>query len=379
MGIPFLDLQAEYRALQGELDAAVHRVLESGHFVLGPEVQALQEELARFCGTRFAWGVASGTDALRLALAALEVGPGHEVITTPFTFVATANTISRAGARPVFVDIQPDTLNLDPAHLEAAITTRTRAIVPVHLFGHPADMAPILETAGRYGIPVIEDAAQAIGARYRGRVVGSMGVVGCFSFYPTKNLSAYGDGGLVVTDDPDLAAALDVLRNHGRRRGSLYYYDRVGFNSRLDELQAAILRVKLRHLPAWTERRREIAALYNALLAQAPVTLPVEAEGVYHVYHQYTIRAPQRDALQEALAREGIATMIYYPLPLHLQALYRGLGLAEGSLPEAERAAREVLSLPIYPQMTDQQVVQVAQAVCRFYGVPCPAREGVVV
>jgi len=203
--------------------------------------------------------------------------------------------------------------------------------------------------------------------------------VGCFSFYPTKNLSAYGDGGLVVTDDPDLAAALDVLRNHGRRRGSLYYYDRVGFNSRLDELQAAILRVKLRHLPAWTERRREIAALYNALLAQAPVTLPVEAEGVYHVYHQYTIRAPQRDALQEALAREGIATMIYYPLPLHLQALYRGLGLAEGSLPEAERAAREVLSLPIYPQMTDQQVVQVAQAVCRFYGVPCPAREGVVV
>ncbi|MGC8838052.1 MAG: DegT/DnrJ/EryC1/StrS family aminotransferase [Anaerolineae bacterium] len=374
MGIPFLDLQAEYRALRGELDAAVHRVLESGHFVLGPEVQALQEELARFCGTRFAWGVASGTDALRLALAALEVGPGHEVITTPFTFVATANTISRAGARPVFVDIRPDTLNLDPAHLEAAITTRTRAIVPVHLFGHPADMDPILEIAGRYGIPVIEDAAQAIGARYGDRAVGSMGAVGCFSFYPTKNLSAYGDGGLVVTQDPDLAAALDVLRNHGRRRGSLYFYDRVGFNSRLDELQAAILRVKLRHLPAWTERRRAIAALYHELLAQAPVVLPVEVEGVYHVYHQYTIRAPQRDALQEALAREGIATMVYYPLPLHLQALYRGLGLAEGSLPEAERAAQEVLSLPIYPQMTDEQVLQVAQAVCRFYGVPCPER-----
>lgn len=372
MGIPFLDLRAEYRALREELEEAVHRVLESGQFVLGPELQALQEELARFCGTRFAWGVASGTDALRLALAALGVGPGHEVITTPFTFVATANTISRAGARPVFVDIRPDTLNLDPAHLEAAITTRTRAIVPVHLFGHPADMDPVLEIAGRCGIPVIEDAAQAIGARYGGRVVGSMGAVGCFSFYPTKNLSAYGDGGLVVTQDPDLAAVLDVLRNHGRQRGTLYYYDRVGFNSRLDELQAAILRVKLRHLPAWTERRRAIAALYNQLLAQAPVRLPVEREGVYHVYHQYTIRAPKRDALAEALAREGIATMIYYPLPLHLQALYQGLGLAKGALPEAERAAQEVLSLPLYPQMTDQQVVQVARAVCRFYGAPCP-------
>lgn len=372
MDIPFLDLQAEYRSLQAEIDAAVHRVLERGQFVLGPEVHALQEEMARLCGTRFAWGVASGTDALRLALAALGVGPGHEVITTPFTFVATANTISRAGARPVFVDIRPDTFNLDPEQVEAAITARTRAIVPVHLFGHPADMDAILQVAQRHGIPVLEDAAQAVAARYGERTVGSLGAMGCFSFYPTKNLSAYGDGGLVVTDDPDLAATLDVLRNHGRRRGSLYYYDRVGFNSRLDELQAAILRVKLRHLPAWTERRRAIAARYSQLLAQAPVTPPVERPGVYHVYHQYTIRAPRRDALQEHLSQAGIATMIYYPLPLHLQTMYRELGMKEGSLPEAERAAREVLSLPIYPQMTNEQVEYVARAICQFYGAPLP-------
>ncbi|MGQ9586669.1 MAG: DegT/DnrJ/EryC1/StrS family aminotransferase [Anaerolineae bacterium] len=373
MSISVLDLRTQYALLREEIDEAVGRVLASGQFILASEVAAFEKEIADFCGTRFAWGVASGTDALRLTLAALGVGPGDEVITTPFTFVATANTISRAGGRPIFVDIDPQTFNLDPAHLEAAVTPRTRAIVPVHLFGQPAAMGPILEIARRHDLPVVEDAAQAIGALYEGRPVGSLAAVGCFSFHPTKNLGAYGDGGLVVTDDPNLAQVLDVLRNHGRQSSRFgYYYDRIGFCSRLDEIQAAILRVKLRHLPAWNARRREIAALYNDLLAQAPVTLPVEAAGTTHVYHQYTIRAPRRDDLQQALAEEGIRSTVYYPLPLHLQVMYQSLGLKEGSLPEAERAAREVLSLPIYPELTDEQVATVAEAICRFYGVPSP-------
>jgi len=373
MQVPVLNLKAQYATLQPEIDEAVGRVLASGQFILGPEVRAFEREMADFCGTRFAWGVASGTDALRLSLAALGIGPGDEVITTPFTFVATANTISRAGAQPVFVDIDPATFNLDPEQLEPAITEKTRAIVPVHLYGQPAGIGRIQEIARRHGLAVIEDAAQAIGALWEGRPAGSLGTVGCFSFYPTKNLGAYGDAGLLVTDDPDLAATLDVLRNHGRCNAK-YLYDCIGFNSRLDELQAAILRVKLRRLPAWSTRRREIAALYGRLLSPAPVTLPAEAEGVTHVYHQYTIRAPRRDALQEALAAEGIGTAIYYPVPLHLQTMYRDLGLVEGAFPEAERAAQEALSLPIYAELTDAQVRTVGRAICQFYGVQPPER-----
>ncbi|NLE77074.1 MAG: DegT/DnrJ/EryC1/StrS family aminotransferase, partial [Chloroflexi bacterium] len=295
---------------------------------------------------------------------------GDEVITTPFTFVATANTISRAGARPVFVDIDPTTFNLDPARVEQAITARTRAIVPVHLYGQPAEMAPLLELAQARGLATVEDAAQAIGARYRGQPVGALGQIGCFSFYPTKNLGAYGDAGLVTTNDPGLAEGLDTLRRHGGRGN--YYHERVGYNSRLDELQAAVLRVKLRHLPAWNERRRAIARRYSQALQAAPVGLPVEAAGTEHVYHQYTIRAPQRDKLRQALAAEGIGSMVYYPLPLHRQEMYRSLGLGLGSYPQAERAADEVLSLPIYAELADAQVDEVAQAICRFYGVPFP-------
>lgn len=365
MAVPVLDLQAQYRTIRQEINTAIQQVLDSGHFILGPNVKALEQEIAQVCGCEYGIGVASGTDALRLAMDALQIGPGDEVITTPFTFIATANTISRAGARPVFVDIDPRTFNLDPALVERAITSRTKALLPVHLFGQLADMAGLMELATRYHLPVIEDSAQAIGATYQGQPACSFGAVGCLSFYPTKNLGAYGDGGLAVTRNPEIAAQLDVLRRHGGR--VKYYHERLGYNSRLDELQAAILRVKLRHLDAWNEARRQIAARYNELLADSPLTLPYEAPGAYHVYHQYTVRAPRREALRASLKERGIGTMIYYPLPLHLQEMYAGLGLPEGSLPEAERAAREVLSLPIYPEMTAEQVQEVAGAIRQFY------------
>ncbi|MDW8318567.1 MAG: DegT/DnrJ/EryC1/StrS family aminotransferase [Anaerolineae bacterium] len=364
--IPILDLKAQYTALREEIHQALDAVLESGNFVLGPDVRALEEEVAAYCGCAYGVGVASGTDALRLCFAALGIGPGDEVITTPFTFVATANTISRSGATPVFVDIDPLTYNLDPEAVAAAVTPRTKAIVPVHLYGQPADMDPILEIAERYGLAVIEDAAQAIGAEYKGRRAGSMGLCGCLSFYPTKNLGAYGDAGMVVTNDPALAERVDVLRRQGGK--TKYYHDVVGFNSRLDTVQAAILRVKLRHLERWQEARRQIARRYDALLADLPVTTPYVRPDVRHVYHQYTIRAPQRDALVEHLQRQGIGTMIYYPLPLHRQKLYADLGLAEGSLPHSEAAAREVLSLPMYPELTAEQQVQIASAIAAFYG-----------
>ena len=366
MKIPILDLKAQYQAIREEMDAAVLGVLESGHFVLGPNVKALEQEVAHFCGCDYGVGMASGTDALRLAMDALEIGPGDEVITTPFTFIASANTISRAGARPVFVDIEPDTYNLSPAKVEAAITGRTKAILPVHLYGQLVDMDALMELAVRYHLPVLEDSAQAIGATYRDQAACSFGMIGCLSFYPTKNLGAYGDAGMAVTCNPDMAQKLDVLRRHGGR--VKYYHERVGYNSRLDEIQAAVLRVKLRHLKDWTAARRRVAARYNELLAGLPVTTPQERPHMRHVYHQYTIRAPRRDALKAFLQDQGISTMIYYPLPLHLQEMYAGLGQGEGSFPEAERAAQEVLSLPIYPELTESQIVQVANAVSRFYG-----------
>jgi len=365
MTVSVLDLPTQYQAHREEIDRAILDVVAGGHFILGPNVRSLEEEIAAYTHCRYGIGLASGTDALRLALAALDIGPGDEVITTPFTFVATASTISHAGATPVFVDIDPRTYNLVPALVEEAITPRTRAIVPVHLFGQPAEMAPILDIARKHNLRVIEDAAQAIGAEEQGRRVGSLGDIGCFSFYPTKNLGAYGDGGMVTTNDPEIAEKVRILRNHGSRER--YQNEVLGFNSRLDEIQAAVLRVKLRYLEEWTARRRQIAALYTELLAHTAVTTPYERPEVRHVYHQYTIRAPRRDELRTYLQEQGIGTMVYYPTPLHRLKLYADLDYPAGSLPVSEAVAREVLSLPIYPELTDEQVHEVAEAIRRFY------------
>jgi dTDP-4-amino-4,6-dideoxygalactose transaminase len=363
--ISILDLKAQYAAIEQEIDAAIKEVLLSTQFILGPAVRDLEQRVAAYCGCKYGVGVASGTDALRLTLTALGIGPGDEVITTPFTFIATANTISHCGARPVFVDIDPRTYNIDPATIEAAITERTKAIVPVHLYGQPADMNPIMELAEVHGLYVIEDAAQAIGASYKGRRVGSIGHASCLSFYPTKNLGAYGDGGMVVTNDAALVEKVDVLRRQGSKQK--YHAQGLGFNSRLDSLQAAILRVKLKYLDGWNEARRRVAQRYNKLLADLPVTTPYEAPDVYHVYHQYTIQASQRDALAAYLKEHGVGTMIYYPVPLHLQGLYVRLGYGEGSLPASEAASRKVLSLPMYPELAEEQRAEVAGAIQRFY------------
>ncbi len=365
--IPILDLKTQYDQLRDEIAVALQGVLDSGAFVLGPDVKALEQEVADYCRCRYGVGVASGTDALRLSLAALGVGHGDEVITTPFTFVATANTISHSGAQPVFVDIDPVTYNLDPDAVAAAVTPRSKAIVPVHLYGQPAEMDALMAIAQQHGLAVIEDAAQAIGAEYKGRRAGSIGHVGCLSFYPTKNLGAYGDAGMVVTNDADLAEKLDVLRRQGGK--TKYFHEVLGFNSRLDTLQAAILRVKLRYLERWQEGRREAACRYDGLLAAAgaPVTTPYARPDVRHVYHQYTIRAPQRDALAQHLRQRGISTMIYYPLPLHLQGLYRDRGMVEGALPHAEAAGREVLSLPMFPELTEAQQGEIVAAIAEFY------------
>jgi len=363
--IPVLDLKAQYAAIEQEIDAAIKGVLLSTEFILGPAVRDLEQRVAAYCRCRYGVGVASGTDALRLTLTVLGIGPGDEVITTPFTFIATANTISHCGARPVFVDIDPRTYNIDPAKIEVAITERTRAILPVHLYGQPADMDPIMHLAEKHGLYVIEDAAQAIGACYKGRRVGSIGHAGCLSFYPTKNLGAYGDGGMVVTNDATLAEKVDILRRQGSKKK--YHAEVLGFNSRLDSLQAAILGVKLKYLDQWNEARRQIAQRYNELLSGLPVTTPYESPDVYHVYHQYTIRAPQRDVLAAYLKEQGIGTMVYYPVPLHLQGLYASLGYGEGSLAVSEAASREVLSLPMYPELTEEQQAGIAEAVRKFY------------
>lgn len=372
--IPILDLKAQYQSIKNEIDAAVLGVMASGHFVLGPNVKALEAELAEYVGCQYGVGLASGTDALRLSLAALDVGPGDEVITTPFTFVATASTISHAGARPMFVDIDPRTFNIVPAQIEAAITGRTKAIVPVHLYGQPAEMDAIMDVARRHNLYVIEDCAQAIGATDDGRHIGSFGDVACFSFYPTKNLGAYGDGGMVTTNNPELAERIEVLRQQGSK--TRYYHDVLGFNSRLDEMQAALLRVKLRHLDTWQAKRRRVAARYDELLGNLDVEIPFIRPGVTHVYHQYTIRVPRRDDLHQFLKDRDIGTMIYYPLPLHLQQLYHDLGYAEDSLPVSEQAAREVISLPIYPELAEEQIRIVAEAIGEFFNAE--ARQGIV-
>ena len=367
MRVPLLDLQAQYRSIREEVREAVGRVLDSQRFILGPEVEALEAEVCARLGAKHAVGVCSGSDALVLSLMALGVGPGDVVLTTPFTFFATAGAISLVGARPAFVDIDPATFNLDPNRLaEALERLRPRAVIPVHLFGQCAEMDPILEACRGRGVRVVEDAAQAFGARYRGRAAGTMGDVGCFSFFPSKVLGGYGDGGMVVTDDPDLAAQLRLLRVHGSPQR--YVHVRVGRNARLDEIQAAVLRVKLRHLEGWLAARRQVAQRYRQLFREAgleEVGLPAELPHAEHVYHQFVIRAPRRDQLREHLRSRGVDTQVYYPLPLHLQPCYVGLGYRAGDFPEAERAARETLAIPVDPLLDEAQQGAVIEVVSR--------------
>lgn len=364
--IPMLDLGAQYAVIRQEVRAALDGVLEAGQFILGPNVKALEQEVAAYCGTKFGIGLASGTDALILSLRAAGVMPGDEVIVPAFSYIATADTVSLLGAIPVFADVSENTFNLAAGQIERRITPRTKAIIAVHLFGQPADMDPILEIARRRSLAVIEDNAQAIGAAYKGRRAGSMGELGCLSFFPTKNLGAYGDAGMVVTDSLEKAARLRSLRGHGTTKNK-YVSEEQGWNSRLDEVQAAILRVKLRHLNSWKTSRQANAARYSALLAGVPgITTPQTLPGAEHVYHQYTIRvsgSTTRDRVQKSLADQGIASMIYYPLPLHLQPMFAALGNKAGSLPVSERVANEVLSLPIYPELTAEQIERVAASV----------------
>jgi dTDP-4-amino-4,6-dideoxygalactose transaminase len=357
--IPFLDLKTQYADIKADVAAAVMHVLESGHYVLGPEVEAFEREFADYCQAPHGAAVNSGTSALHLALLAAGIGPGDEVITTPFTFVATAAAVCNAGARPVFVDIRPESFTLDPAQIEAAITPRTRAIIPVHLYGQTADMDPILEIANRHGLTVIEDACQAHGAEYEGRRAGSMGDLGCFSFYPGKNLGAYGEGGFVVARDAEHAKKVRMLRDWGQERK--YEHVLPGFNFRMDGIQGAILRVKLRRLEEWTEGRRAAAKRYARLLADAGVGIPAEMPYARHVYHVYAIRTDDRRGLQEALAAEQIQSGIHYPIPVHLQPAYASLGYKAGDFPEAEAAAREVLSLPMFPELAEPEQARVAE------------------
>jgi dTDP-4-amino-4,6-dideoxygalactose transaminase len=358
--IPVLDLQPQLEALWDELQGAVLRTLGSARYILGPEVAAFEQEAARYLGVRHAVGCNSGTDALVIALRALGIGPGDEVVTTPFTFFATAEAVSHLGATPVFVDVEEASMNLDPGRIEAALTARTRAILPVHLFGRPCAMEPVLDLARRHGLQVVEDCAQSFGARYRGRATGTLGQAGCFSFFPSKNLGGCGDGGLIATDDDRLADQARALRAHGSRRK--YHNETVGYNSRLDELQAAILRVKLPHVDRWNAGRRRVAEAYGRLLGGRPgLRVPDLAEG--HVFHQYTVRVPgcDRDRLQDRLRAEGVETMVYYPVPCHRLGLYQR-SHAHVACPVAERLSAEVLSLPIWPELGEAAQAAVARA-----------------
>ena len=368
MKVPPLDLSRQHAALLPEMLAAFEATVTAGQFVLGPAVEAFESTLADYCGAGSAMGMSSGTDALLAALTAFEIGPGDEVLTTPFTFYATASCIARLGATPVFVDIEPQTLNLDPTRLEAAVTGRTRAIIAVHLYGQMADMDAISEVAGKHGLKLIEDVAQAIGAQRCGRSAGAAGDVGCFSFYPTKNLSALGDAGACTTDDPALAQRLKTLRVHGDL--GRYQHRYLGGNFRLDALQATMLSIKFPHLDAWNEARRQLAQRYDALLEPLPVVTPYQAPQCRHVFHQYTIRVPddRRDALTRHLADQVIGFGIHYPIPLHLQEALKHLGYHEGDFPVAEQAARQVLCLPIFPGMTAAEQDDVVAAIGRFYG-----------
>jgi len=371
VSVPLLDLKAQYAAIREEIRAAVDAVLESQQCILGATVADCEARLAAYCTTAHAVAVSSGSDALLISLMAEGIGPGDEIITTPYTFFATAGSIARLGARPVFVDIEPESFNLNPAEIEAKITSRTRAIMPVHLFGQCAEMEPILAIAQRHKLVVIEDAAQAIGAEYHGRRAGAMGRYGCFSFFPSKNLGAAGDGGLVTTDDADTAEKLRVLRNHGMK--PKYYHALVGGNFRCDALQAAIIAVKLRHLDRWTAGRQHNAARYRRLFQEAGllddglVKLPQEMPARRHIYNQFVIRVPRRDELMAYLKEQNIGVEVYYPIPLHLQECFAYLGYRAGDFPQSERAAKESLALPIYPELSDQQAEWVVEAIRRFF------------
>ncbi len=364
--IPLVDLTAQYHSIKKEIDAAVLSTLESGHFILGPQVTKFEERVASYLGMKYAIGLASGTDALVLALRALNIGAGDEVIMPAYTFFATAGTVMSVGAKPVFVDIDPHSYQIDVSRIKDAIMSKTKAIIPVHLYGHPAEMNPILEIARDHKLKVIEDNAQGFGAEYLGRKTGSFGDIACLSFFPTKNLGAFGDAGMVVTNDPALAERMRMLRTHGWKKK--YYSEEVGYNSRIDALQAAILQAKLPYLDSWNEKRRELANRYNEYLAPLGVVVPVEREWAKSVYHLYIIRSAKRDELQAFLKQNGIASEVYYPLPPHLAVPCRKFGYKEGDFPHAELAARETLALPLYPELTIEQQDQVITALTKFMG-----------
>ncbi len=363
--IPYLDLRAQLRPLRTELDAAIARTLDNCTFCLGPDVAQFEQDFARFCGAAHCVGFNSGTSALHVALRLLDIGPGDEVLTTPFTFVATSWAISYVGARPVYVDIDDATFNLDPRLVERAITPRTKAILPVHLYGHPCDLDPLLAIGHQHKLPLVEDAAQAHGAKYRGKGVGTFGEMACFSFYPGKNLGACGEGGALVTNNSAFAARARALRDHGS--SVRYYHDEIGFNYRMEGIQGAVLGIKLKHLSDWNAGRRRVAQRYNELLADTPLQLPREAEWAQSAWHLYVVRHGRRDELKKHLEAGGIGCAMHYPLPLHLQKAYAPLGYQAGDFPVAEKAARECLSLPIYAELTDEQIQRVAEVIKRFF------------
>jgi len=355
MNVPFVDLKRQYDSIKDEVNTKINKVLQNTHFILGENSDAFEKEFANYCGVKYGVGVASGSDALTLNLKALGIGKGDEVITAPNTFIATVDAISRNGAKPVFVDIDPETYNIDVAEIEEKITDKTKAIIPVHLYGQPADMDEIIKIAKKYDLKIIEDACQAHGAEYKGKKVGSLSDVGCFSFYPAKNLGAYGDGGMVVTNNEQIAERIKMLRNYGQSKK--YYHDFIGYNSRLDEIQAAVLRVKLRYLDEWNDKRREHAKLYNELLENVSgIETPTEKEFVKHVYHLYVIRCKNRNELQNYLSSKGVSTGIHYPIPVHLQKAYKHLEYKEGDFPITEKYAKEILSLPMFPELTDEEI-----------------------
>jgi dTDP-4-amino-4,6-dideoxygalactose transaminase len=362
----FTDLKSQYAALKTSIDARIQRVLDHGQYIMGPEVKELESALAAFTGSKHCITVASGTEALLIALMALDLQPGDEVITTPFTFVATSWAISYVGAKPVFVDIEDATFNLDPKLVEHAITPRTKAILPVHLYGHPFDVDPIRAICRKHKLPLIEDACQAHGAKYRGKIVGAFGEMACFSFYPGKNLGAYGEGGAIVTNSAAFNARARSLREHGSTQR--YYHDEVGFNYRMEGIQGAVLGIKLKHLDTWTRERRRVAHRYHELLAGTPLQLPKEAAYAESAYHLYVVRHPRRDDLKKHLEANGVGCALHYPLPLHLQKCYASLGYQQGDFPVTEKAARECLSLPIYPELTDAQIQRVVSVIKHFFG-----------
>lgn len=368
MNVPLVDMKAQYGPIKKEINTAVLRIIESGMYIGGKEVEKFEEELARHCGSKYAVGVSSGTDALHLALRVFDIGPGDEVISVPFTFMATTEAICLTGATPVFVDIDPKNFNMDASKIEKAITKKTRAIMPVHLYGQAADMDPIMKLAKKYKLVVIEDAAQAIGAEYKGKQVGSIGDIGTLSFFPSKNLGACGDAGAILTNRKDLIHKLKMLREHGSEKK--YYHEYIGTNSRLDALQAAVLRIKLKYLDGWTEKRRELAKIYdNMVKPQKNMTLPAEEPYNKHIYNQYTLRVKKREYLREFLEANGISSISYYPVPMHFQKAFKPLKYKKGDFPESEKAAKEVLSIPIWPELGTDKITYVAEKINDFFNI----------